>query len=419
MSVHKQSIVLFLVISLCLLGCFNSDNPPPLNGGYSWWSGPYVANVPQTNNQFYITGTNRKGSKGQQWVAQIEVSESQVEVIQRVNLNTMFKHDEHNAPAVINTPNQHIIIAATGHANVDNESKNRVIVYHGNDLNSLVEHELLTPHNVTYVQLLLLGNRVVLFSRLSEGGFHYSYTQDDGKSWSPWRPFIQSSYVKLTPDANHQALTAFIGSHPGSSQNKVSYTTASFNPVTEQFGIGPLKRPYINANELQAVYSPEQNKATRILDAKSNALAGYALISQHNITNSNDTWDLLLMKVENDEVTTFSIKNNLKGVLGKRNHPLNTGFYVLGASILNIGHSDIQLVIASKTEEDYTITRLRYDLQAGNVTEEDTIYTSNSTLYRPIVFIGENNQAYVMFNEASFWNTYIDWVAEQKIVPLG
>jgi len=46
---------------------------------------------------------------------------------------------------------------------------------------------------------------------------------------------------------------------------------------------------------------------------------------------------------------------------------------------------------------------------------ENVLYTSEKKLYRP-VFIKEFN--YVMFNEAEYWHTYEDWLANQIIIKL-
>ena len=63
----------------------------------------------------------------------------------------------------------------------------------------------------------------------------------------------------------------------------------------------------------------------------------------------------------------------------------------------------------------YQLLLVSLDAQTGTLLSETILYTSEKTLYRP-VFIDDLN--YVMFNEAEYWNSYENWLANQMIIKL-
>ena len=217
-------LILTALITTLLTSCKES-NDKKLNGGYSWWSGPFITEMPNKNRSYLITGVTKNKNLSEQWIAQVEINNSGTITIEnKFSLNTYFRADEHNSPAVLITENNTILIASTGH-----NEKNKIYIYAGINIHELIERELLTPSLATYVQLIEIEEHLILFSRLSKHGYSYSVSDDQGETWSDWQALFQSGYVKVQKDHSTNKLHFFIGSNPATPNHNINYINAYFD----------------------------------------------------------------------------------------------------------------------------------------------------------------------------------------------
>jgi len=420
-----QVLRYFVLIILVFISSCNSSENYELNGGYSWWSGPYLAASNNQKSDLYVTGIKRKGSKGVQWVAEVKVKEESVEVIDLIELNALFKHDEHNAPAILQI-DSNIIIAATGHANESLKGRDKVLIYTGTDIKQLQVSEISTPELATYTQLHYVNNTIYLFTRLSNKGYFYTKSQDFGRSWEGWLPLFQSGYVKVS--SYHEGFNFFIGSNPATDYNSIYYINALIDNTNnlalsnESTLLGELNTGELIRNaDLLSFYTPAQALSSRILDAQ-NYESSLSLIATHvkSTIESDETWSLSIAVAASQYSSTgvYNIKSNIKGVLGERTEPLNAGYYVLGASIAKEVNGVVSIVYIEQENDNYKLMLLEYDLYSHNILSEQLIYSTTSEIYRPVIFHG-NEHSYIMFNEASYWHNYLEWSAIQKILPLN
>lgn len=419
----RIKLVFFVAISAFLSSCaLDGEKENPLNGGYSWWSGPYIAESISQNSDVYITGISKKGAKGEQWVAEVEVNQDEVAVVKRVSLNTSFRHDEHNAPAIM-TIEDNIIIAATGHANKSSNGANKVLIYTGSDISLLSKQEIRTPFLVTYTQLQFIDGILFLYSRMSDKGYYYITSNNFGNTWSSWQPLFQSGYVKV---GNHsEKKEYFVGSNPASNNNNVFFLEGEITvDNTIQISADSLKlepdftEGGIRNADIYPLFTPTNSDSSRILDT-SHIDSSIALIATHEKNSINETWNLSIAVAKSTFLTAgvYELKNNLSGVLGDRNDELNTGYYVLGAAVVEETNGTLSVVYISKQNQDHQLTLLDYDLSTQTIINETILYESLSEIYRPVVF-NKNGSLYVMFNQSKHWNNYLDWKATQKIIQL-
>lgn len=423
MLLMRVSIIIILLT--VITACKTSEESNKMNGGYSWWSGPFMASSQAPNSDLYVTGINRKGSKGEQWVAEVSVSGDQVEVLDRVALNTLFKHDEHNAPSILQV-DSNIIIAATGHANDTVAGANKVLVYTGKDIRTLVSTELSAPDLVTYVQLQHTPNATYLYSRMANIGYHYIVSTDYGKSWSDWAPLLQSGYVKVAH--NSELAHFFVGSNPASNYNIIYHVNAVLTQgntlaiTSDSLKLTEIDSESVLRNtDIQPFFEPISELSSRILDAQY-FTSPLSLIATHakRPRNGEEAWSLLIA-VSNSlysENGVYEIKTNLKGVLGDRDDPLNAGYYVLGASLIEEINGVVSLVHIEKEAGKYNLILTEFDLASSSTLSEQLIYSSHAQIYRPVV-LNNSGQKFVMFNEAIYWNNYLEWKATQKIITLN
>ncbi|REL35566.1 hypothetical protein [Thalassotalea euphylliae] len=390
-----------------------------MNGGYSWWSGPYISDSSSNSTDLLVTGVNRKASKGVQWVAEISMVNNSVEVLKRVELNNNFKHDEHNAPAILNI-DSNIIIAATGHANESETWKQKVIIYTGNNISNLKQQIITTPSLVTYVQLQYTNSTVIMYSRMSDLGFHFSTSNDFGQTWSPWKPLLQSAYV--ISSSNSESLDFYTGSHPASGNNQISFLSEpSQRFVTSANDLNngaTINIAFATRNaDLESIYSADKTKLSRILDVL-NQESSLALISTHD-ESSTENWQLSITVVSSEYTKqgTYSIGDNI-GVLGRRNEPLNSGYYVLGASFISEENGLVSIALITKNADYYQLKLIDFDLKSASVISEEVVYSSNKVIYRPVAHTSLSGTKYIMFNEADYWNNYLEWRAVQRIIAI-
>ncbi|MGB1261968.1 MAG: hypothetical protein ACPG52_03565 [Cognaticolwellia sp.] len=394
-----------------------------IDGGFSWWSGPYLYPDDNEGDSYYITGVGDDGSLSSQWLAKVEIDdEGKFSSIKRKELFNEFIGDEHNAPAVV-VHNTNIVVALTGHANTRRNLANKVYIYQGKTIDTLAKVVIDTPGPATYVQLLQVGDDLVLFSRISDFGYSYTISADNGATWGVWQPLFASGYVKAQYNKMSNYLDFYIGTSPIYKHNNIQTIQASYDGNSIHIdNKGQQENGIIKSSSLDMIIAPEAGYATRILSTHSRNNKA-VLFSEHLVPNQfskRENWHLkLAVKLDNrDDWQIFTLKENVEGVLGERNIANNSGYYVYGGDISSLVDDNVSIVYAQKTDNGYSIDEMTFDLKLNKIVMEKTLVESELQLYRPLIFNSKLGGRLLMYNEANTWYDFYQWNANQILLMV-
>ena len=193
--------------------------------------------------------------------------------------------DEHNAPSICILESGKIIVAYTGHAT--NGRLTYRITERPYDIFSFGKEQTITySGDVTYAQIFenTERNELWMFSRVSSVTWEFTYSKDEGKTWSVPKKFLESKdgglfyfnirkmYVPSKRGTVEQWFFALYG-HPRISGDH-TIRTGIFNAkgeLTATDGVTPLNvslfdDSIIDLSALDTVYSAPNGTTVRLLD---------------------------------------------------------------------------------------------------------------------------------------------------------
>jgi hypothetical protein len=425
------TIFLCFFLSFALSGCNSSDKDPictigseqalSCNGGYSYWINPLYG---ISEDVLAITGVKKNRGSSQQWLTFLSSDLSTIIVEHR--FSNQFKADEHNAPAVIALSEGRWLAARTGHNDLSVDLRGIIeVTLFNNDLTVSKSVTLETDAGSTYSQLAIAEGKVYLLTRDKFKGWGVFVSNDEGATWSDWEIINQTSGRKYalmkTENRSDQAFERIIlntANHPLEPYQNIAYSYMDLTiddplkVISGDIAIGKDVASISFKSQFQV--SSDLNSNIRLLDVYNDNDSICHLYSSQNDLEDDDKWQLKLItkNVNSESSATYSV-GSFNGVLGNN-------AYITGASIKSCHYVDgdsIDVLVTSNIEQtsQSSLSLITLDAQTGNVLSENVLYSSDKKLYRPIFIKGLN---YVMFNEAEYWNTYEDWLANQKIIKL-
>jgi len=391
------------------------------NGGYSYWINPLYAT---SADVLAVSGVKKSNYYSQQWLVFLRSDLS--EVILEHHFSKQFKADEHNAPAIIALKQGQWLTARTGHNNLSVDQKGVIeVTLFDNDLSVVQSINLEIENGSTYAQFVSAETKIYLLTRDKQNGWGVFISRDDGITWSDWQIINNSSgriYSLLRKEnrsgQSFERVILHTAVHPLENNQNIAYSYLDLNiddPLRELIGdIRFGKEQVNNSFNSQLQVSSVSSTNIRLLDVYNDNDSLCHLYSSQNNVEQQDKWQLNIMakKIDSDFKVNYTV-GNFSGVLGDN-------VYITGASIKSCHYVDgdtIDVFVTAKQENTnkYQLLLVSLDAQTGTLLSETILYTSEKTLYRP-VFIDDLN--YVMFNEAEYWNSYENWLANQMIIKL-
>lgn len=186
--------------------------------------------------------------------------------------------DDHNGPAIALAPDrEQLVVFFAAHGS------EKVVHYrtlHRQSLALGAARELSFSGSVTYAQLLVHGDRLVLVTRVADSTWRYRISEDFGGAWSEERILVDARglgkvycLVKPVRSAPATAHLAFYGHPTGSTFRKVQHGTIHLDDgrVTVDDGavVGDLDAaggPSLNPDALDTAISPSTGWVVRLLD---------------------------------------------------------------------------------------------------------------------------------------------------------
>ncbi|WP_282064788.1 hypothetical protein [Vibrio rotiferianus] len=348
------------------------------DGGYSWWTEPLLD---ITDGKIALTGVGVEEGKSIQWITLFDTKKR---TLYTYEYPRYYASDEHNTPSVIHHDG-YWWSAVTGHSELSSSKGNIVTLYKFDQSLTIVDQiEFTLPNAASYSQLMVVDGLLVIGTR------------DRDRGWGLLSTKTGEWYRFGTHGLNYQLMNAQSPNVGSTSSYHPKHTYQAIGSrVLELDQEGRLNR-LVEKNEVVST-SEAARLLSRVRDEKG---TGCALYSELNADNS---WSLFIASIESDYIQNTQFLGTFWGMLGEKTNPSFNGKYILGGSLVDCQTA----IVASKQEEQYTLT-------LESLTEDSIVlYESERELYRPLV---ENG--YVMFNEASFWNSYSDYSARQYVLPL-
>lgn len=234
----------------------------------SWWSSPSTVN---DGSRTFVASSARQGS--------VRLSRLDDDGSTRtVTLDRFPVPDDHNTPAVaFSAERPEVVVFYTRHGS------DTTMRYRSVDRDTLTVGALQTltfPYALTYAQVLVLGERIVLITRAGAGGrWSYTVSEDFGGTWSDQRQLIDPTghgrvYMatrQSEEDPTQVLLAVYSHPHQGAYRSidvgridlgSGAILASSGEQVADLYGEAPMLSPGV----LGAAITPPSTHRLRLLD---------------------------------------------------------------------------------------------------------------------------------------------------------
>lgn len=404
--------------------CVINERSLQCNGGYSYWISPLYS---LSDSVLAITGVAKENNKSQQWV--VFLNDDLTEIYHQFSFEARFISDEHNAPAVLALKQGKWIVARTGHNDTFSGSGIVEVTIFNKELNVERSLDLKTKSGSTYVQLVEVNDSLYLLTRDTSESWGAFISNDGGDSWLKWQalalPEGLRTYVLIEKERKateiYERIIIHKGNHPIHNQQTIAYSYLDlddYDPALQTDKAVSFDDDNIKSNNDYNIQLSQQSPYStniRLLDSynKENNLCH--LYSTINRTTNKWKLNILTKSASNSSSHLVTNKNYF---LGSYSGILGEGSYITGASIKVCNLFDggqIEVFVSHEINNTYHISVVSLDYQTGEILSTEHLYSTKNQLYRP-VYIEELD--YIMFNEASYWESYESWKAKQVVIPL-
>lgn len=236
---------------------------------YSWWVHPLVVNDQQA-------GVTWVGSVDASGLSQIHRVVCATGVVDTVDLDGPGQVDDHNAAAIAFDPARADLLAFYSRHNSDSHVRYQTV--NRSTLALGTQQTVSFTGDVTYAQVLQLGDRLVLLCRATAGRWAYRVSDDFGVTWGAEQELITGPaiYVAARPDpTDPETVHIGVSGHPvSSSYHNVGYlrlnlATGDLTSGTDPAVLGNLADaggPQLTEADIDQAYVAGVGESTRLLD---------------------------------------------------------------------------------------------------------------------------------------------------------